>query len=50
MELPVEAGSGGLTKFNRCRQELPKTHWLDAANVGKSTPEKLIVEVAKPLQ
>ncbi len=33
--LPVEVGSGGLTKYNRCRQNLPKTHWLDAANVGK---------------
>ena len=49
MGLPVEVGSGGLTKYNRCRQELPKTHWLDAANVGKSTPEKLIVEVIQPL-
>ncbi len=47
--LPVEVGSGGLTKYNRCRQNLPKTHWLDAANVGKSTPEKLIVEVIQPL-
>ncbi len=49
MGLPVETGSGGLTKYNRCRQNLPKTHWLDAANVGKSTSEQLIVEVAKPL-
>ena len=47
--LAVEVGSGGLTKYNRCRQNLPKTHWLDAANVGKSTPEKLIVEVIQPL-
>ncbi|NEO40709.1 MAG: HNH endonuclease [Moorea sp. SIOASIH] len=45
--LPVEVGSGGLTKFNRCRQSLPKTHWLDAANVGKV--ETLIVEVTHPL-
>jgi len=36
--LPVETGSGGLTKFNRCQQNLSKTHWLDAACVGKSTP------------
>ncbi|NJM71474.1 MAG: HNH endonuclease [Scytonema sp. RU_4_4] len=36
--LPVETGSGGLTKFNRAQQELPKQHWLDAACVGKSTP------------
>ncbi|MBO0779327.1 MAG: HNH endonuclease [Ktedonobacteraceae bacterium] len=36
--LPIECGSGGLTKFNRTARELPKTHWLDAACVGKSTP------------
>jgi 5-methylcytosine-specific restriction endonuclease McrA len=36
--LPVETGSGGLTKFNRSKQKLEKTHWLDAACVGKSTP------------
>ncbi len=45
--LPVETGSGGLTKFNRCRQNLPKTHWLDAANVGKV--DSLIVENYQPL-
>ncbi len=32
--LPVEVSSGGLTKFNRCRQNLPKTHCIDAACVG----------------
>jgi 5-methylcytosine-specific restriction endonuclease McrA len=32
--LPVSTGSGGLTKFNRIRLDLPKTHWLDAACVG----------------
>jgi 5-methylcytosine-specific restriction endonuclease McrA len=46
--LPVETGSGGLTKFNRAQQELPKTHWLDAACVGKSTL-KLIIKGIKPL-
>jgi 5-methylcytosine-specific restriction endonuclease McrA len=39
--LPVEVGSGGLTKFNRKARSLPKIHWLDAACVGKSTPERL---------
>ena len=39
--LPVEVGSGGLTKFNRTQRGLPKTHWLDAACVGKSTPKRL---------
>ncbi len=33
--LPISTGSGGLTKFNRTRLNLPKTHWLDAACVGK---------------
>ncbi|NWH03551.1 RNA-guided endonuclease IscB [Desulfobacter latus] len=39
--LPVETGSGGLTKFNRTTRGLHKTHWLDAACVGESTPEKM---------
>lgn len=46
--LTVECGSGGLTKFNRNQQNLPKTHWLDAACVGKSTPILKIKEI-KPL-
>ena len=33
--LPVEVASGGRTKFNRSRHEIPKTHALDAANVGE---------------
>jgi 5-methylcytosine-specific restriction endonuclease McrA len=36
--LPLETGTGGRTKFNRTQQGLPKTHWLDAACVGASTP------------
>lgn len=32
--LPVLTGSGGLTKFNRTRLGLVKTHWLDSACVG----------------
>ena len=46
--LPIETGSGGLTKFNRCQQNLPKTHWLDACCVGKSTP-LLRIKGVKPL-
>ena len=42
--LPVEAGSGGLTKFNRARLGLPKAHWLDAACAGASTPEGMQIE------
>ena len=33
--LPVEASSGGRTKFNRTRLGIPKTHALDAACVGE---------------
>ncbi len=47
--LPVECGSGGLTKYNRTVRELPKTHWLDAACVGKSTPEALWITGVRSL-
>ena len=47
--LPVECGSGGLTKFNRVKRELPKTHWLDATCVGKSTPEQITTRWVSPL-
>ena len=33
--LPVKTGSGGQTKFNRSRLDVPKTHALDAACVGR---------------
>jgi hypothetical protein len=46
--LPVETGSGGLTKFNRSQQKLDKTHWIDAACIGKSTPI-LKIKGVKPL-
>jgi 5-methylcytosine-specific restriction endonuclease McrA len=46
--LPLETGSGGLTKRNRTQQGLEKTHYFDAACVGLSTP-KLIVKGVKPL-
>ncbi|HAG81128.1 MAG TPA: HNH endonuclease [Cyanobacteria bacterium UBA12227] len=47
--LPVEVGSGGRTKFNRSRQGIEKTHWIDAACVGASTPELLLIRGIKPL-
>ncbi len=47
--LPVEGGSGGLTKYNRVMRGLDKTHWLDAANVGRSTPASLIIKDIVPL-
>ena len=45
--LPVSTGSGGLTKFNRTRLDLPKTHWVDAACVGQV--DELKVLTSKPL-
>lgn len=45
--LPVSTGSGGLTKFNRTRLGLTKTHWLDAACVG--VVETLEVLIKQPL-
>ena len=47
--LPLECGSGGLTKFNRVTRNLEKAHWLDAACVGNSTPETVQVAGVKPL-
>ncbi|EGJ28946.1 MULTISPECIES: RNA-guided endonuclease IscB [Moorena] len=48
-ELPIEVGSGGLTKFNRKTRGIEKTHWTDAACVGKSTPQMLLLSGVKPL-
>ena len=45
--LPIATGSGGLTKFNRTRLNLPKAHWIDAACVGKV--EKLELLTTTPL-
>lgn len=50
MGLPVEVGSGGLTKYNRSIRGLPKTHWLDAVCVGRSTPEQLQTSGVVPLE
>ncbi|GHO67542.1 hypothetical protein KSC_064340 [Ktedonobacter sp. SOSP1-52] len=47
--LPVECGSGGLTKYNRTTRGLAKTHWLDATCVGKSTPAGLSLKGIVPL-
>lgn len=46
--LPIECGSGGLTKWNRKQNGFDKSHWGDAANVGKSTPMGLIADQAEP--
>jgi len=47
--LPLEFGSGGLTKFNRTQRSLPKEHWIDAACVGRSTPHVLKMAGIVPL-
>ncbi|MEG3957366.1 RNA-guided endonuclease IscB [Microcoleus sp. herbarium2] len=47
--LPPEVGSGGRTKFNRKTRGIEKQHWTDAANVGASTPERLLLHGVKPL-
>jgi 5-methylcytosine-specific restriction endonuclease McrA len=48
--LPVETGSGGLTKYNRTTRGLAKAHWIDAACVGKSTPAQVIIAGVIPLE
>jgi 5-methylcytosine-specific restriction endonuclease McrA len=47
--LPVETGTGGRTKWNRTQRELPKTHWIDAACVGASTPAIITIRSVIPL-
>src|SRR5260221_230154 len=47
--LPIEVGTGGRTRWNRTRLALPKTHWIDAAVVGASTPERLRTTHVRPL-
>jgi 5-methylcytosine-specific restriction endonuclease McrA len=48
--LLVEVGTGARTKYNRVRLGLPKTHWLDAACVGASTPQSLKITSKQVLQ
>ena len=45
--LPVATGSGGETKFNRTRLNLPKEHWIDAACVGEV--DNLVLLTKQPL-
>jgi 5-methylcytosine-specific restriction endonuclease McrA len=47
--LPVETGTGGRTKYNRTRLGISKSHWGDAACIGASTPETLLVAGIQPL-
>jgi 5-methylcytosine-specific restriction endonuclease McrA len=47
--LPVEVGTGGRTKWNRMRLGLAKSHWADAACVGKSTLDELDARLSSVL-
>jgi 5-methylcytosine-specific restriction endonuclease McrA len=42
LEMPIECGTGGRTKYNRISQSLPKAHWIDAACVGESGKQIVI--------
>ena len=46
--LSTTTGTGGQTKYNRARLELPKQHWIDAACVGEV--EKLNLLTQQPLR
>ncbi len=43
----VLISSGGMTKYNRTRLNLPKTHWIDAACVG--FVDNLTIVTTRPL-
>ena len=45
----VEVATGGRTKYNRSVRQIPKTHWLDAACVGATTPDELHWQQTRPL-
>ena len=47
--LPIELGSGGLTKYNRTNQHYVKAHWIDAACIGESGEEVIISTKTIPL-
>jgi 5-methylcytosine-specific restriction endonuclease McrA len=42
--LPTTTGTGGQTKYNRTRLNLPKEHWLDASCVGDVDNIKLLTQ------
>jgi len=48
--LVIECGTGGRTKLNRTRSNLPKEHYYDACCVGASTPEDLFFKTDDVLQ
>jgi 5-methylcytosine-specific restriction endonuclease McrA len=50
MGKPLEVGTGGRTSYHRAMRQLPKTHWIDAALVGASTPEQFSLQHVRPWQ
>ena len=48
-DLPIELGSGGLTKHNRTSQSYPKEHWVDAACIGESGSKVIVSPKIMPL-
>ncbi len=47
--LPVSFWTGGRTKFNRCANNYPKEHWIDAACVGETGRNVNIGKINNPL-
>jgi len=47
--MPILTGTGGQTKFNRCQQQYPKAHWIDAACVGEHGHKVSIIDGLRPL-
>lgn len=47
--LPINYGTGGMTKYNRTKQGYAKDHWIDAACVGISGRDICIPKTIKPL-
>lgn len=47
--VPIEVGTGALTKYNRIQQYYPKKHWIDAACVGKTGQQVYINPDTIPL-
>jgi hypothetical protein len=47
--LPLETGTGAMTKWNRVRQGYPKAHWIDAACVGQSGSQVRLNPSLRPL-
>ena len=47
-DLEIETGSGGLTKYNRKKLGIKKSHWIDAACVGIA-PNSLDIRNYQPL-